>query len=98
MYEERVVLEQATTACGEDILRPVDLSGVECTEEQREMLESLLRCHASALATSSDDLGYTDSITHKIRTVENIPVMQPHRRLPPRQYSGGEGPYSQVAE
>ena len=84
--EERVELGQTTKACEEENPCPVDLSGVDCTEEQRQLLESLLKNHAHAFATSSDDLGYTDAVHHKIRTADDIPVTQPHRRVPPTQY------------
>ena len=59
---------------------------VDCTEEQRQLRESLLKNHAHAFATSSDDLGYTDAVHHKIRTADDIPVTQPHLRVPPTQY------------
>ncbi|KAJ8014436.1 hypothetical protein DPEC_G00040200 [Dallia pectoralis] len=35
---------------------------------------------------SDEDLGYTDKVKHKINLVDDTPVTQPYRRIPPTQY------------
>ncbi|CAB3988844.1 Hypothetical predicted protein [Paramuricea clavata] len=35
---------------------------------------------------SDDDIGYTETVKHKIRTDDDIQVTQPYRRIPPNQY------------
>lgn len=65
---------------------PVDLSEVDCTEGEREQLAALLMKHASLFASGEDDLGYADQVKHRISTVDDSPVSQPYRRIPPSQY------------
>ena len=36
--------------------------------------------------SDDDELGYTETVKHKIFTTDNIPVNQPFRRIPPSQY------------
>ena len=42
--------------------------------------------HASVFSKSDDDFGYMETVKHKIRTEDDIPVTQPYRRIPPNQY------------
>ncbi|CAB3982687.1 Retrovirus-related Pol poly from transposon [Paramuricea clavata] len=54
--------------------------------EQQEKLDALLNKHASVFSKSDDDIGYTETVKHKIRTEDDIPITQPCRRIPPNQY------------
>ena len=65
---------------------PIDLSAVECTPEQREKLETLFRKHASVFTENENDLGYTETVKHKIPTINQVPVAQPYRRISPNQF------------
>ena len=65
---------------------PVDLSGIDCTEEEREQLAALLRKHAGLFASTENDLGYADQVKHRIRMQDDTPVNLPYRRIPPSQY------------
>ena len=65
---------------------PVELIDVNCTPEEKERLQQLLLKHADAFIQDGDDLGYTETYRHKIPTIDDIPVTQPFRRIPPTQY------------
>lgn len=56
---------------------PCDLSGLDLNHAQKEDLTELLRKHSQVF--SADDLGYTETVRHKIRTTGDIPVTQPYR-------------------
>ena len=61
------------------------LSGVDLEPEQKAKLEELLK-NVTAFASGDDDLGYTETVKHRIRTEDDIPVAQPNRIIPPNQY------------
>lgn len=65
------------------LLDKIDVGG---TPEQRAELWLLLTSYAEVFAFDDDDLGYTDKVQHKIQLVDDIPVTQPYRRIPPTQY------------
>lgn len=56
------------------------------TPEQQAELKSLLLKYADVFAVHDEDLGYTDQIRHEIPVLDEIPVSQPYRRIPPNQY------------
>ena len=87
--EERVTF--TNSSCSEpkinkDTTCPVDLTELDLTKYQREQLEGLLRKHSKAFISNDEDLGYTETVTHKIRTTDDLPITQPYRRIPPSQY------------
>ena len=82
----RVVLQEETITEPTSRECPVDLSHVTCTPEQKRDLENLLTKHANVFAKNDNDLGSTDTYTHKIPTIDEVPVTQPYRRIPPSQY------------
>ena len=49
---------------------------------QQEDLRLLLLENADLFSKSSDDLGHTDMVRHKIDTGDSMPIRQPPRRLP----------------
>ena len=51
--------------------------------EQQEKLDAPLNKHASVFSKSDDDIGYTETVRHKIRTEGDIPVRP---QIPPNQY------------
>ena len=63
----------------------MDLLELNLPEDQKSSLEQLLTKHAKVFAKSDDDLGYTETVKHTIRTTDEIPITQPYRRLPPSQ-------------
>lgn len=54
--------------------------------EQREQLASLLTKYSFVFAAEDEDLGYTDKVQHEIHLTDDVPVVQPYRRIPPTQY------------
>ena len=86
--EEMVFVGESTTEQdqGQPSMCPIDLSNVECTPEQRKKLETLFRKHASVFTKDENDLGYTETVKHKIPTTDQVPVAQPYRRIPPNQF------------
>uniref|UniRef100_A0A8P4GKR5 Gypsy retrotransposon integrase-like protein 1 n=1 Tax=Dicentrarchus labrax TaxID=13489 RepID=A0A8P4GKR5_DICLA len=42
--------------------------------------------YADVFAAQDEDLGYTDQVKHEIPVVDESPVSQPYRRIPPNQY------------
>ena len=62
------------------------MSDADISPEQRVKLEALLTKHSSVFSTSDDDIGCTETVRHRIRTEDDIPVMQPYRGIPPSQY------------
>lgn len=56
------------------------------TREQQAELGALLLKYADVFAVQDEDLGYTDRVKHEISVVDETPVSQPYRRIPPTQY------------
>ena len=54
-----------------------------CTPEQQVKLDELLAKYKDMFVTDDDELGYTETVKHKIFTSDDIPVNQPFRRIPP---------------
>ncbi|KAK3741212.1 hypothetical protein QZH41_006221 [Actinostola sp. cb2023] len=98
--EEMVCLKELEsdekTDVSSDFACPVDLSNIDCTNEQRLKLYDLLRKHADLFAKEDEDLGYTETVKHKIRTVDDEPVCQPYRRIPPNQYQEDAFPLPRI--
>ena len=83
--EEMVFVRESTTENKQEqpSVCPIDLSDVEC---QMKKLENLLQKHASVFTKDENDLGYTETVKHKIPTIDQVPVAQPYRRIPPNQF------------
>uniref|UniRef100_A0A672FZX6 Gypsy retrotransposon integrase-like protein 1 n=1 Tax=Salarias fasciatus TaxID=181472 RepID=A0A672FZX6_SALFA len=64
-------------------LDQLDLGG---TPEQQVELSELLRKYEDVFAVHDEDLGFTDRVKHEIPVVDETPVSQPYRRIPPNQY------------
>jgi len=65
---------------------PVKLLELNLPEVQESKLEQLLTKHAEVFAKSDDDLGYTETVKHTMRTADEIPITKPYRGLPPSQH------------
>ena len=52
------------------------------TVEERQLADALCRRYADVFASSDDDLGCTDTVYHRIRTIDEIPVVTPYRHIP----------------
>jgi hypothetical protein len=60
----------------------LERSSVHLQTHERKALKDLLIKYQKVFASSSDDLGRTDRIQHKINTGASFPIRQPPRRLP----------------
>ncbi|KAL6485918.1 hypothetical protein MHYP_G00053100 [Metynnis hypsauchen] len=67
----------------QSVLDKLDISG---SVEQQVQLRALLAKYSDIFAVEDEDLGYTDQVKHEIHLVDNEPVTQPYRRVPPNQY------------
>ncbi|KAK3804175.1 hypothetical protein RRG08_023538 [Elysia crispata] len=56
------------------------------TGSHRVDLRHLLAEYNDLFAWSEMDLGYTDKVHHRIPVTTDVPVSQPYRRLPPKQF------------
>ena len=63
----------------------VDLSDVDCSPSERRQLEQLLEEFQDTLTTDELNVGHTDRVKHRIPVKDDIPVVQPYRRIPPTQ-------------
>lgn len=77
-------LHSQTVSGVQDQIDAVDLSGV--LPEERSAAKALLRKYRTVFATSDQDLGCTNLITHDIPLLDDAPVRQRHRRIPPSEY------------
>lgn len=56
------------------------------SSEERDQVQSLLREYSSVFAAHDQDLGCTHLVTHDIPLLDDIPVRQRYRRIPPSDY------------
>lgn len=68
----------------QDQIDAVDLSALSA-EEQKEA-RFLLWKYASVFSSHDGDLGCTNLITHEITLLDDIPIRQCYRRIPPSEY------------
>ena len=63
---------------------PIPPEDMHCTHEQQVKLDELLLAkYKDMFVTDDDELGYTETVKHKIFTTDDIPVNQHFRRIPP---------------
>ena len=62
---------------------PIPPEDMHCTPEQQAKLDELLARYKDMFVTDDDELGYTETVKHKIFTTDDIPVNQHFRRIPP---------------
>lgn len=58
----------------------------ELTEEQASQAKALFTKYSDIFSRGDGDLGCTSLITHEIPLLDEAPVRQPYRRIPPSQY------------
>lgn len=66
-----------------DLLNRLRVGG---TPEQQARLGALLRQFVDVFAVRDEDLGYTDRVKHEIPLIDDKPISQPYRRIPPTQF------------
>ena len=62
---------------------PIPPEDMHCTPEKQAKLDELLAKYKDMFVTDDDELGYTETVKHKIFTTDDIPVNQHFRRIPP---------------
>ena len=63
-------------------LPEVDTSRFDETESEK--IRNFLKRHASSFPRE-DEIGFSDTVRHKVNTYDDSPVSQPYRRIPPNQ-------------
>lgn len=81
MSDDREVRQEPDS----DMRHLLDRLRIGGTSEQQVELVELLRRYADVFAVCEEDLGYTDRVKHEISLVDDTPVAQPYRRIPPNQ-------------
>ena len=70
-----------------DFILPVDVDKLDYTDNQKDQIKDLFYRYSDVFSKSDTDVGYTTTIKHRIRTVDDIPINQQYRRIPPTQYN-----------
>lgn len=78
------VSSQSTSPSIVDQIKAIDLSGL--LPEECNAARSLLLNHASVFSSNDHDLGCTNLISHDIPLLDDVPIRQRHRRIPPSEY------------
>lgn len=68
------------------------------TEEEQGKVRSVLRDYSSVFAAHDGDLGCTDLISHDIPLLDDVPVRQRYRRIPPSEYEAVKAHINQLLE
>lgn len=80
---ETVALIQAV---GVESSSQFDFSQLTLSSQEHQQAQTLLQKYASVFSHGDGDLGCTDLLQHTIPLVDDVPVRQRYRRLPPSQY------------
>lgn len=78
------VASQVVAPLLSDPVDAVDLSAL--SAEEQEEARCLLRQHATVFSSHDGDLGCTNLISHEIPLLDDTPVRQRYRRIPPSEY------------
>lgn len=83
-----VFIEQGQVMQGESVItqQVQKLTFSHLNAEQEGQVRALLNKYVTVFAQSDEDLGYTDLIEHEIPLLDDVPIRQRYRRLPPSQY------------
>lgn len=63
-----------------------DINLSSLSAEEQEQVRSVLHQYTSVFSAHDGDLGYTNLISHDIPLVDDVPVRQRYRRIPPSEY------------
>ena len=74
----------------------IDLSML--TEEEQAEVRSVLEEYSSVFATHEGDLGCTNLMSHDIPLLDDVPVRQRYRRIPPSEYEAVKAHIHQLLE
>lgn len=79
-----------------EIITALQWPGLSPTEEKQ--VRELLGKYSNVFAKDDGDLGCTDEIVHEIPLLDNAPVRQRHRRIPPTQWQAVKDHIKQLLE
>ncbi|XP_073710120.1 retrovirus-related Pol polyprotein from transposon 412 [Misgurnus anguillicaudatus] len=71
-------------SCREEQIGSIDLPGL--SVEEQDQVRALLRRYQSVFSSHEGDLGCTDLLSHDIPLLDDAPVRQRYRRIPPSEY------------
>lgn len=98
--EERSMLatvsSQMATPSVPDRVESLDLSAL--TEQKQTDVKSLLHKYHSVFSAHDGDLGCTNLISHDIPLLDDVPVKQRYRRIPPSEYEAVKAHINQLLE
>ena len=69
-----------------DFEMPIDISHLSVPNEMKHQIRTLFYNYDDVFSKNDDDVVYTDTIKHRICNMNDDPVVQPYRRIPPTQY------------
>ncbi|KAK3726383.1 hypothetical protein QZH41_005098 [Actinostola sp. cb2023] len=73
----------ANTQSREELPTGITLDNFQGTEAEREKALKLIATYADVFAQEGGENGCTPTVQHRIQTVDDVPVSQRHRRIPP---------------
>lgn len=85
-HEEVSVNSKESKASDEELQFMLGRLNIGGSPDEQAKLAVLLAQYADVFAFNDGDLGYTDKVQHEIHLVDDVPVTQPYRRVPPTQY------------
>jgi hypothetical protein len=68
-----------------ELLDLIDVNKSELSKDEVSIFYHLIKTYSDVFSTSDDDIGFTNTITHKINLTDDIPVKMAPRRVPPHQ-------------
>ncbi|XP_034081973.1 uncharacterized protein LOC117552526 [Gymnodraco acuticeps] len=90
------VSSQTAAPSVHDRLDTLDMSSL--TEQEKTGVKSLLFRYQSVFSAHDGDLGCTTLISHDIPVLDDVPVRQRHRRIPPSEYEAVKAHINQLLE
>lgn len=93
---DAAVAGQGASSPVSDQIESINLSHL--PPEYRDAARSLLRKHVSVFSSHDQDLGCTNLISHDIPLLDDIPIRQRHRHIPPSEYEVVKDHINQLLE
>ena len=90
------VSSQVAAHSAQSGIEAVDLSAL--TDQEQQEVRSLLQKYSSVFSAHEGDLGCTNLIEHEIPLLDNVPVRQRYRRIPPSEYELVKAHINQLLE
>ncbi|CAI5692446.1 unnamed protein product [Oreochromis niloticus] len=90
------VSSHTTSSPARDMVDAIDLSAL--AESEQHEVRLLLQKYRSVFSTHEGDLGCTNLISHDIPLLDDVPVRQRYRRIPPSDYEAVRAHINQLLE